>query len=81
MIKPEQNYLLLEPIVKNISGGGILLLNSIDKTTSRGTVLVENDSFKVGNVVVYPSYEGCRILEDKKDYVLLPKDKVIARIE
>ncbi len=94
MIKPLHDYVLLEKVKEEekTQSGIILTTKEAKEEPSHGVVVavgpgkVEEGTLvtvdlTVGQKVIYKKYSGTEVKEDKKDYLLIKADDILAVIE
>ena len=94
MIKPLHDYVLLEKVKEEekTESGIILTTKEAKDEPSHGVVVavgpgkVEDGKtveieVKAGDRVIYKKYSGTEIKEDKKDYLLIKAEDILAVIE
>lgn len=85
-IEPVYDMVLIEiPKAKKTSEGGIVLPGKGESVQSRGVVAaVSRDCrgdispFIVGDKVIYPEYEGNKIIDGETEYILIKESKILA---
>ena len=94
MIKPLQDYVLLEKVKEEEkTQSGIILTTKEAKEEPSHGIVVAVGSGKVvdgtlvpvdlasGQKVIYKKYSGTEVKEDKKDYLLIKAEDILAVIE
>lgn len=94
MIKPLHDYVLLEKVKEEekTESGIILTTKEAKDEPSHGVVIAVGPGktedgkltpidVKAGDRVIYKKYSGTEIKEDKKDYLLIKADDILAVIE
>ncbi|HCK89037.1 MAG TPA: co-chaperone GroES [Erysipelotrichaceae bacterium] len=93
MLKPLHDYVVLEKIKEEEkTQSGIILTKEPKDQPSRGIVVsvgpgkTENGTLvpvelKEGQKVIYKKYSGTEITEDKKDYLLIKAEDILAIVE
>ena len=93
MLKPLHDYVVLEKIMEEEkTQSGIILTKEPKDQPSRGIVVsvgpgkTENGTLipvelKEGQKVIYKKYSGTEITEDKKDYLLIKAEDILAIVE
>lgn len=94
MLKPLQNYVVLEKVKEEVkTESGILLTTkeakdspSTGKVIAVGPGKVEDGKrvpidIKEGETVIYKKYSGTEITMKKKDYLLISADEILAVVE
>lgn len=91
MIKPLENFVLIERIQSpNVTNGGIQLPEITKKTLNKGKVLdfgpgiytqngnlIPIEGLTVGNIVYFPAYSGNEIEEDGKTLLFLRANELL----
>lgn len=93
MIKPLQNYILLEPVESEAkTASGIILSQAkndkqliakviaVGEGKGDGAKKIAN-SVKAGDKVIYKSYGGNEIEYENKKYIIIENDDILAIIE
>ncbi|MCR4952166.1 MAG: co-chaperone GroES [Solobacterium sp.] len=93
MLKPLHDYVVLEKLKEEEkTQSGIILTKEPKDQPSRGVVVAVGPGktedgklipvdLKEGQRVVYKKYSGTEITEDKKDYLLIKAEDILAVIE
>ena len=94
MIKPLQDYVLLEKVKEEekTQSGIILTTKDAKEEPSHGIVVAAGPGKVVdgtlvpvdltaGQKVIYKKYSGTEVKEDKKDYLLIKAEDILAVIE
>ncbi len=93
MLKPLHDYVVLEKIKEEEkTQSGVILTKEPKDQPSRGIVVsvgpgkTENGTLipvelKEGQKVIYKKYSGTEITEDKKDYLLIKAEDILAIVE
>ena len=94
MIKPLQDYVLLEKVKEEekTQSGIILTTKEAKEEPSHGIVVAAGPGKGVdgtlvpvdltaGQKVIYKKYSGTEVKEDKKDYLLIKAEDILAVIE
>ena len=93
MLKPLHDYVVLEKLKEEEkTKSGIIITDSPKEQPSRGVVIavgpgkVEDGKtvkidLKKGQEVVYKKYSGTEITDDKKDYLLIKAEDILAVVE
>ena len=93
MLKPLHDYVVLEKLKEEEkTQSGIILTKDPKDQPSRGVVVAVGPgktedgklisiNLKEGQKVVYKKYSGTEITEDKKDYLLIKAEDILAVIE
>ncbi len=92
MIKPLNDYVLLEVEEKEKKIGKIIITASEDKKTNTARVvamglgkLVDNKripiSLNVGDEVIYKDYSSLEYVENNKKYLLVQEEDIVAVVE
>jgi chaperonin GroES len=93
MLKPLHDYVVLEKLKEEEkTQSGIILTKEPKDQPSRGVVVAVGPGktedgklipvdLKEGQKVVYKKYSGTEITEDKKDYLLIKAEDILAVIE
>ena len=93
MLKPMHDYVLLEKLKEEEkTESGIILTDNPKEQPSRGVVVavgpgkIEDGKavkidLKKGQEVIYKKYAGTDISEDKKDYLLIKVEDILATVE
>jgi chaperonin GroES len=93
MLKPLHDYVVLEKIKEEeVTKSGIYLTDKPKDQPSKGVVVAvgpgKNEDGKLvpvgldaGQKVIYKKYSGTEVTEDKKDYLLIKAEDILAVIE
>jgi len=88
MIQPIGNKILVKQDKKEEPKSGILTPETIETDSLRrptGEIIAINEdtskeyNLKVGDKVYFQSYDGLRLTEDKKEYLVLTPNEILAK--
>ncbi len=93
MLKPLHDYVVLEKVKEEeVTKSGIILTDKPKDQPSKGVVIAVGPGksedgklvpigLEAGQKVIYKKYSGTEVTEEKKDYLLIKAEDILAIIE